>query len=76
MPKTVSATARTLSTVPEIMALFRSSQCPQVGYFAKNLKQAIKDCEIEDNRHAAFEYLLKLGREAGIEPLYDPFERE
>ncbi len=60
----------------EIMALFGLPQCPQVGYFAKNLKQAIKDCEIEDNRHAAFEYLLKLGREAGIEPLYDPFERE
>lgn len=60
----------------EIMALFGLPQCPLVGYFAKNLKQAIKDCEIEDNRRAAFEYLLKLAKDAGIEPLYDPLERE
>lgn len=60
----------------EIMALFGLPQCPEVGYFAKNLKQAIKDCEIEDNRRAAFEYLLRLAREKGIEPLYDPLERE
>ncbi len=56
----------------EIMALFGLPQGPEVGYFAKNLKQAIKDCEIEDTRRAAFEYLLKLAREWGIEPLYDP----
>ena len=56
----------------EIMALFGLPQGPEVGYFAKNLKQAIKDCEIEDTRRAAFEYLLKLARERGIEPLYDP----
>ena len=60
----------------EIMALFGLPQCPQVGYFTKNLKQAIKDCEIEDNRHAAFCYLLKLADSVGIKPLYDPFERE
>jgi len=60
----------------EIMALFGLPQCPQVGYFAKNLKQAIKDCEIEDNRHAAFEYLLRLGEEVGIKALYDPFGKE
>lgn len=57
----------------EIMALFGLPQSPEVGYFTKNLKQAVKDCVIEDNRRAAFEYLLQLAREKGIEPLYDPF---
>ncbi len=60
----------------EIMELFGLPQCPQVGYFAKNLKQAIKDCEIEDNRRAAFEYLLLLADKAGIKPLYDPLAKE
>ncbi|MDE6853973.1 MAG: HD domain-containing protein, partial [Muribaculaceae bacterium] len=57
----------------EIMALFGLPQGPEVGYFAKNLKQAVKDCVIEDNRRAAFEYLLRLANEKGISPLYDPF---
>ncbi len=57
----------------EIMALFGLPQCPEVGYFASNLKQAIKDCEIEDNRDAAFHYLIKLAAEKGIKPLYNPF---
>ena len=56
----------------EIMALFGLPQSPEVGYFTKNLKQAIKDCEIEDTREDAFRYLLKLAEEKGIKPLYDP----
>lgn len=44
----------------EIMEMFGLPQGPEVGYFTKNLKQAIKDCEIEDTREAAFAYLLKL----------------
>lgn len=60
----------------EIMALFGLPQSPEVGFFAKSLKQAIKDCEIEDTRVAAFAYLLKLANERGFKPLYDPFERE
>ena len=60
----------------EIMALFGLPQCPEVGYFTKNLKQAIKDCEIEDNREAAFAYLLKLAEDKGIKPLYDPFKTD
>ena len=60
----------------EIMALFGLPQSPEVGYFTKNLKQAIKDCEIEDTREDAFRYLLKLAEEKGIKPLYDPFEKE
>lgn len=57
----------------EIMALFGLSQGPEVGYFTKNLKQAIKDCEVDDNRSAALQYLLRLAAEKGIQPLYDPF---
>ena len=57
----------------EIMALFGLPQCPQVGFFTKNLKNAIRECEIEDTREAALAYLLKIGKEAGFEPLYDPF---
>lgn len=56
----------------EIMALFGLPQSPEVGYFTKNLKQAIKDCVIEDTREAAFAYLIKLAQEKGIKPLYDP----
>lgn len=60
----------------EIMELFGLPQSPAVGYFAKNLKQAVKDCVIEDTREAAFAYLLKLAEEKGMKPLFDPFERE
>ena len=58
----------------EIMALFGLSQGPEVGYFAKSLKQAIKDCEIDDTREAAFEYLLRLAADKGITPLYNLLE--
>lgn len=58
----------------EIMALFGLPQSPEVGYFTKNLKQAIKDCEIEDSREAAFAYLIKLAEDKGIKPLYDPLK--
>lgn len=60
----------------EIMALFGLPQSPEVGYFTKNLKDAIRECEIEDTREAAFTYLLELAEEKGIKPLYDPFARE
>lgn len=56
----------------EIMALFGLQQGPEVGYFTKSLKQAIKDCEIDDTRPAAFAYLLRLAADKGIAPLYDP----
>lgn len=60
----------------EIMELFGLPQSPLVGYFAKNLKQAIKDCEIDDTREAAFEYLVRIAAEKGIRPLYDPLQEE
>lgn len=50
----------------EIMHIFGLQQSPLVGYFTKNLKQAIKDCVIEDTREAAVAYLLHLADEAGI----------
>ncbi len=59
----------------EIMALFGLPQSPAVGFFAKSLKKAVKDCEIDDTRRAAYEYLLRIGVEAGYTPLFDPLEK-
>lgn len=58
----------------EIMHIFGLRQSPLVGYFTKNLKQAIKDCEIEDTREASLEYLYKLAEKAGIAPVNPPTE--
>lgn len=58
----------------EIMHIFGLPQCPTVGFFASNLKQAIKDCEIEDTREDALRYLLDLASENGIEVVEYPEE--
>lgn len=50
----------------EIMRIFGLPQSPTVGFFASNLKQAIKDCEIEDTREDALRYLLALAAEHNI----------
>ncbi len=50
----------------EIMRIFGLPQCPTVGFFVSNLKQAIKDCEIEDTREDALRYLLTLAAERNI----------
>lgn len=50
----------------EIMKIFGLPQSPTVGFFASNLKQAIKDCEIEDTREAALAYLIDLAEKNGI----------
>lgn len=55
----------------EIMHIFGLQQSPIVGYFAKNLKQAIKDCEIDDTREAALNYLLQLAQQANV-PVVNP----
>ncbi len=55
----------------EIMHIFGLAQTPFVGYFTKNLKQAIKDCEIDDTREAALEYLYQLAEKAGV-PVVNP----
>ena len=57
----------------EIMHIFGLHQSPLVGYFTKNLKQAIKDCEIEDTREASLEYLYRLAAEKDI-PVVNPPE--
>ena len=54
----------------EIMQIFGLTPSPTVGYFASSLKEAIKDCEIEDTRAAALAYLLKLAEQKGI-PVVD-----
>ncbi len=58
----------------EIMHIFGLDQTPFVGYFTKNLKQAIKDCEIEDTREAALAYLYKLAEQAGVPVINPPTE--
>ncbi|MDE5642947.1 MAG: HD domain-containing protein, partial [Muribaculaceae bacterium] len=56
----------------EIMHIFNLGTGPLVGYFTKNLRQAIKDCEIEDTREAALEYIYRLAAEAGVEAVNPP----
>lgn len=60
----------------EIMKIFGLPQSPTVGFFASNLKQAIKDCEIEDTREAALAYLLDLAAKNGILVVNYPEELE
>lgn len=50
----------------EIMEMFGLTQGPVVGYFTKNLKEAIRECEIADTREAALEYLRQLAQKADI----------
>jgi len=59
----------------EIMHIFGLQQSPLVGYFTKNLKQAIKDCEIEDTRDAALAYLYQLAEKAGVGVVNPPENR-
>lgn len=59
----------------EIMHIFGLHQSPLVGYFTKNLKQAIKDCEIEETREAALAYLYALAEKAGV-PVVNPPDRK
>ncbi len=60
----------------EIMKIFGLPQSPTVGFFASNLKQAIKDCEIEDTREAALAYLLDLAAKNDIPVVNYPEELE
>ena len=58
------------------MKIFGLPQSPTVGFFASNLKQAIKDCEIEDTREAALAYLLDLAAKNDIPVVNYPEELE
>lgn len=58
----------------EIMKIFGLPQSPTVGFFVSNLKQVIKDCEIEDTREAALRYLIDLADKNGIPVVEYPSE--
>ncbi|MDE6311313.1 MAG: CCA tRNA nucleotidyltransferase [Muribaculaceae bacterium] len=58
----------------DVMRLFGLPTGPAVGFYIKHLQQAVKDCEIEDTREAAIEYLLSLAAERGDKPAIDPKE--
>lgn len=55
----------------EIMHIFGLSPSPVVGTLVSSLKQAIKDCDIDDTRSAAIDYLLRLAASMGI-PVVNP----
>jgi poly(A) polymerase len=57
----------------EIMHIFAIPQGKQVGFFASRMRQAIKDCEIEDTREAALQYLYSISGEIGLKPVNEPF---
>lgn len=51
----------------DIMAMFGLKQSPMVGFFMSNLTRVSKECEIGPGRQDAIDYLIKLGRENGME---------
>ncbi len=51
------------------MAMFGLPQGREVGFYLKNLQQAIKDCEIDDTREAAIKYLMELAASNGLQPV-------
>ncbi|MBP3639284.1 MAG: HD domain-containing protein [Muribaculaceae bacterium] len=55
----------------EIMQMFGLSPSPVVGTLVSGLRQAIKDCEIEDTRPAAIDYLVTLAASLGLSPAVD-----
>lgn len=55
----------------DIMAMFGLEQSPMVGYFMQNLTRVSKDCEIGPTRQDAIDYLVRLGRENGMEANLD-----
>ena len=60
----------------EVMHIFGLPQGPQVGFFIKNLQNAIRECDIDDTREAAIDYLYELGRRAVIEPVNPPYDQQ
>lgn len=56
----------------EIMHMFGLMPSPAVGMLASSLKQAIKDCDIDDTREAAIAYLIELAARHGIAVVNPP----
>jgi poly(A) polymerase len=51
-----------------IMKTFGLNPCAKVGIIKNAIKDAILDGVIENNDEQAFQYMLKLGSEMGLEP--------
>ena len=49
-------------------AHIRPAARPAGRLLHKNLQNAIRECDIDDTREAAIDYLYELGRRAGINP--------
>ncbi len=56
----------------EIMYIFGLAPSPAVGMLVSTLKQAIKDCEIEDTRESALRFLIALAESHGIAVVNQP----
>lgn len=56
----------------EIMHIFGLAPSPAVGMLVSTLKQAIKDCEIEDTRESALRFLIALAESHGIAVVNQP----
>ena len=56
----------------EIMHIFGLTPSPTVGMLAGALKQAIKDCDIEDTRDASLRFLIDLAASRGIPVVNEP----
>lgn len=56
----------------EIMHIFGLAPSPAVGMLVSTLKQAIKDCEIEDTRESALRFLIALAESHDIAVVNQP----
>jgi len=60
----------------EIMHIFGLAPSPAVGLLVSGLRQAIKDCEIEDTREASIRYLIDLAAANGIPVVNQPVNEQ
>lgn len=55
-------------TGEEIMSVFNLTPCKEIGIIKTAIKDAVLDGEIPNEHDAAFEYMLKIADELGLEP--------
>jgi hypothetical protein len=53
----------------DIMKTFSLSPCKEIGIIKSEIKEAILDGEIQNNREDAYEYMLKIGRKLNLKTL-------